>query len=180
MSKRLKELLLEVCKVFDKLKIPYALIGGCSAIYYGSPYITRDMDFVVVPESVDFELMQSLKKLGFEPTERYEAVEELRAFGQFVHKETSIVLHIFPEVDGFSLIEGIEINAAEASEDKIRICTLEDYLIMRASVWHDEDKQKAIVIVRAQGKNLNLDYLMKRAKEEKVTRRIKWLLKFQK
>ena len=46
-------------------------------------------------------------------------------------------------------------------------------------MWDDEDKQKAVVIVRSQGKNLNLDYLVKRAKEEKVTRRVKWLLKFQ-
>ena len=44
---------------------------------------------------------------------------------------------------------------------------------------NDEDKQKAIVMVRAQGKNLDPDYLMKRVKEERVTQRIKWLLKFQ-
>ncbi|PKP58582.1 MAG: hypothetical protein CVT89_02610 [Candidatus Altiarchaeales archaeon HGW-Altiarchaeales-2] len=166
--------------MFGEQKIPYALIGGCSAIYYGSPYITRDVDFVVVPEKIDFELMGYLKKLGFEPTEEYEKVEELGAFGQFVHKETNIVLHIFSMVGGFSLKEGIEINEAEYGKDKIKICTVEDYLIMRASVWYEEDKQKAIVVIRAQGKNLNPDYLMKRADEEKVTERIKWLLKFKK
>jgi len=180
MPKKLKELLLEVCKVFDKLGVPYALIGGYSAIYYGSPYITRDIDFVVVSERVDFELVRSLRELEFYPTEGYETVEELQAFGQFVHKETSIVLHIFPEVAGFSLGENIEINVVEINGNRIKVCSAEDYLIMRAAVWDDEDKQKAIVIVRAQGKNLNLDYLMKRAKEEKVTRRVKWLLGFQK
>ena len=179
MPKRLKELILEVCEIFDGLKIPYALIGGYSAIYYGSPYVTRDMDFVVIPERVSFELVQNLKELGFSPTEKYKTIEELQSFGQFVHKETGIVLHIFPEVDGFSLGEGIEINLAKIDDNRIRICTPEDYLIMRASAWDDEDKQKGIVIVRSQGKNLNLEYLMNRAKEEKVTRRVKWLLKFQ-
>ena len=180
MSKKLKELLLETCKIFDELKIPYALIGGYSAIYYGSPYITRDIDFVVVPERVDFELVRTLKKSGFYTTEDYKTLDELRAFGQFVHSETGIVLHIFPEVSGFSPGENIEINLVEINGNRINICSPEDYLIMRAAVWHEEDKQKAIVIVRAQGKNLDIDYLMKRAKEEKVTRRIKWLLGFQK
>ncbi len=178
MSKRLKDLLLEVCKIFDKLKIPYALIGGYSAVYYGSPYITRDIDFVVISEVVDFELVRNLEKSGFYTTEKYETVDELRAFGQFVHNETNIVLHIFPEVSGFSLGENIEINVVKINGNRISVCTLEDYLVMRASVWDDEDKQKAIVMIRAQGKNLDMDYLMKRAKEEKVTRKINWLLKF--
>jgi DNA polymerase elongation subunit (family B) len=90
------------------------------------------------------------------------------------------VLHFFGEVSGFKIKDGIKINESKIEGYPVNVCSAEDYLIMRASVWHEEDKQKAIVIVRAQGKNLNLDYLMKRAKEEKVTRRIKWLLKFQK
>jgi len=48
---------------------------------------------------------------------------------------------------------------------------VEDYLIMRASVWDEEDKQKAIVVVRAQRKNLNLNYLMKRAKDDEKSKR---------
>lgn len=156
------------------------MIGGYAAIYYGSPYITMDIDFVVVSGRVDFELVRALKKSGFYPTENYETLDELRAFRQFVHKETSIVLHIFPEVSGFSIGENIEINVVEINGNKIKVCSPEDYLIMRAALWRDEDKQKAIVIVRAQENSLNVDYLMKRKKEENVTRRVKWLPGFKK
>jgi hypothetical protein len=92
-----------------------------------------------------------------------------------MHKDTGIVLHIFPEVAGFRLSRGIELQIKEIEGKKINVCTPEDYLIMRASVWDDEDKLKAVVLARAQ-KKFNLYYLMRRAKEENVTDRIEWIL----
>jgi hypothetical protein len=171
----LKELLFNVCKIFEELGVPYALIGGYSAIIYGSPYITQDIDFVTAPEKLNFELLDKLKNIGLEPTEDYSDIEYFRCFGQFVHKDTGIVLHIFPEVAGFRLSRGIELQIKEIEGKKINICTPEDYLIMRASVWDDEDKLKAVVLARAQ-KKFNLNYLMRRAKEENVTDRIEWII----
>jgi len=166
--------------VFDELKIRYALIGGYAAIVYDSPYSTHDIDFTIMADNVTLDLLEHLKNSGWNPTEEYNEVRELLAFGQFIHKETGVVLHIFGEVSGFKIREGIKINKSEIDGYPVNVCSPEDYLIMRASVWYEEDKQKAIVVIRAQGKNLNPDYLMKRADEEKVTERIKWLLKFKK
>ncbi|ODS35733.1 MAG: hypothetical protein A7316_03375 [Candidatus Altiarchaeales archaeon WOR_SM1_86-2] len=177
---KLRKLIADTCEVFDKLSIEYALIGGYAAIVYDSPYITADIDFVVDADKVTLDLLKRLRDMGWNPTEEYSDAIELTAFGQFIHKDTGVVLHIFGDVPGFRIKEGVGLNKAKIEGYDVNVCSPEDYLIMRAAVWGDEDKQKAIVIVRAQGKNLNLDYLMKRAKEEKVTRRVKWLLGFQK
>ncbi len=158
------------------MHIPYALIGGYSAIIYGSPYTTQDIDFVAEPKQITVELLDKLKKIGLEPTEDYSDIEYLRSFGQFVHKDTGIVLHIFPEVAGFKIAGGIEIEIKELEGKQVKVCTPEDYLVMRATLWDDEDKLKAVVLARAQ-KKLNLNYLMRRAKEENVTKRIEWILK---
>ncbi|ODS42033.1 MAG: hypothetical protein MSIBF_01410 [Candidatus Altiarchaeales archaeon IMC4] len=170
---KLRELLSGVCEIFEEHNATYALIGGYSAVIYGSPYVTTDIDFVVDPKKIDFELLEKLKAIGLEPTENYDDIEKLRAFGQFVHK-TGMVLHIFPEVSGFKLVEGIQIEVKEFDGKKINVCSPEDYLIMRASVWYEEDKLKAIILIRAH-KDFDIGYLMKRAKEENVTERIKWI-----
>jgi len=177
---KLRKLIADTCRVFDELKIRYALIGGYAAIVYDSPYITDDIDFVIMADNVTLDLLDRLRDAGWDPTEEYNEAWELTAFGQFVHKDTGVVLHFFGEVSGFKIKDAIKINKSKIEGYPVNVCSPEDYLIMRAAVWHEEDKQKAIVIVRAQGKNLDIDYLMKRAKEEKVTRRIKWLLGFQK
>ena len=44
---KLRKLIADTCRVFDELRIEYALIGGYIAIVYDSPYITADIDFVV-------------------------------------------------------------------------------------------------------------------------------------
>jgi len=177
---KLRKLIADTSKVFDELKIRYALIGGYAAIVYNTPYITHDIDFVIMADNVTLDLLERLKDIGWNPTEEYNEAWELTAYGQFIHKDTCVVLHFFGEVAGFKIKEGIRINKSKIEDYNVNVCSPEDYLIMRAAVWDDEDKQKAVVIVRAQGKNLNLDYLMARAREEKVTRKIKWLLKFKK
>lgn len=171
----LKKLLVETCRVFNKLNIRYVLIGGYAGIIHGSPYTTADIDFVVVPEDVEIELVDELKKKGWVPTEKYDDVEELRAFGQFYHKDTNYPLHIFPEVAGFRIREDTRTEEIDVDGYPVRLCSAEDLIIMRLAVWEEEDKIKAIAVSMA--KELDLEYLKKRAKEEGVRDKLEWLLK---
>lgn len=170
----LKELLVDTAKVFDRLGIRYVLIGGYAGIIYGSPYTTGDIDFVVAEDDVKLDLINELRRIGWIPTEEYKDVEELRAFGQFYHKDAGYPLHIFPHVSGFEIKENIKIEEIEIDDYPIKICSPEDLVVMRLVVWDEEDKIKAIAVSLA--KELDLDYLKKRAKEEKVEDKLEWLL----
>lgn len=177
---RLKSLIVDTCDIFNKLRTEYALIGGYSAMVYGSPYITSDIDFILSKDKVNLNLVRELEKIGWRSTERYESINELQAFGQFAHKDLGVILHIFTEVGGFKLKPGIKINEIEFLDRIIKVCSPEDYLIMRAYTFDEEDKLRAIVLLKAQEKNLDMKYLIKRAKEEGVKERIEWLLKYAK
>jgi predicted nucleotidyltransferase len=171
----LKNLLVDTCKVFDKLKIRYALIGGYAGILYNSPYTTADIDFVVVSESVSLRLVEELKKIDWIPTEEYNDPEELRAFGQFYQKDEGYPLHILPHVAGFSLEKKVRISIIDVNGYEIKVCSLEDLIVMRLAVWTQEDKMKAAALLIAN--NLDKRYLEKRAREEKVLSRLQWLQK---
>ena len=170
----LRELLVETSKVFDGMGIGYALIGGYAGAVYGSPYATSDIDFVISEEGAGIELFDELKKVGWVPTEDYKDIQELLSFGQFYHKDLGFPMHIFSEVPGFRIREGIEISETRIDETSIKICSPEDLVIMRLAGWSDEDKLKAVALAKAT--ELDMDYLRKRAKEEGVGERLDWLL----
>jgi hypothetical protein len=169
----LRKLLVDTCKVFDKLKINYVLIGGYAGILYGSPYTTADIDYVVVSKDVSLKLIDELQKIGWVPTEDYRTEIELRAFGQFVHEPEGYPLHIFPQVDSYRLKKGVLTYELEVEGYPVKICSPEDLVLMRLAVWTDEDKAKAIALVLA--RKLDQKYLEKRAKEEKLEKRLVWL-----
>ena len=171
----LRKLLVETTKVFDKLRIKYVLIGGYAGILYNSPYTTADIDFVVVSESVSLQLVEDLKRVGWIPTEEYRELEELRAFGQFYFKDYGYPLHILPHAAGYSLEKAVRISVTEIDGYRIKVCSLEDLIIMRLAVWTDEDKMKAVALYLAN--KADLKYLEERAKEEKVLSRLHWLQK---
>jgi hypothetical protein len=170
----LKRLLVDTCKVFDRLRIDYVLIGGYAGILYGSPYTTADIDFVVVSEKVDLRMIEELAKVGWVPTEYYGKADELRAFGQFVYAKEGYPLHILPHVAGYKIREDMIRYEKDVDGYGIRICAPEDLIIMRLAVWSDIDKEKAICLALAN--KLDRKYLRKRAKEEKLEKRLEWLM----
>ncbi len=55
---RFRDLILDTCRLFNRLGVEYALIGGYTGILHGSPYMTTDLDFVVEDEGLDFDLLR--------------------------------------------------------------------------------------------------------------------------
>lgn len=171
----IKKLLVETCKIFDKLQIRYVLVGGYAGIIYGSPYTTADIDFVVLAEDVKLDLVDNLKKIGWIATEDYRGVNEIRAFGRFYYQDMGYPLHILPEVSGFRIDKGIRIRRINIDGYPIKVCSPEDFIIMRLAVWSEEDKIKAIAVYKAH--KVDMKYLKKRAEKERVVKRLDWLLK---
>jgi hypothetical protein len=51
MTKKLegpRELLIEIAKILDKLKIPYLVTGGIAVLIWGRPRFTADIDIINV------------------------------------------------------------------------------------------------------------------------------------
>ena len=171
----LRKLLVDTCKVFDGLGVDYVLIGGYAGILYGSPYTTADIDFVVVSEKVDLRLIEELGRVGWVPTEDYRKADELRAFGQFVYAKEGYPLRILPHVAGYRIKGDTRLYDKDIDGYSIKICSPEDLIIMRLAVWSVYDKEKAIALALAN--RLDMRYLRKRAKEEKLEKRLDWLMK---
>ncbi len=54
----LRELILAICRLFNRLGVEYALIGGYAGILHGLPYMTADLDFVVEDEGLDSNMLR--------------------------------------------------------------------------------------------------------------------------
>lgn len=61
--------LLDAASLFETLRIPYALIGGLAAMYYGRARFTEDVDFIAAAdhESVLAANPDAMRRFGFDP-----------------------------------------------------------------------------------------------------------------
>ena len=149
----LKKLLFGVCDVFEEMKVPYALIDGYSAVVHGAPCNNLDIGLVASPQNINAELIEKLKGIGLEPTANHDDIEHLHSFGQFVNKETGIVVHIFTEFRGVVPHEGVGTEVWEVDGKNIHVCNPARSVIMKASICARTDKVKTVVLSKSNEKN---------------------------
>jgi len=71
--KNLARALSELTKVFEGLKVPYAVMGGIAVRVYGIPRPTYDVDFTLALDRARLpELYRSVRELGYTVPEQYD------------------------------------------------------------------------------------------------------------
>ena len=145
----LKKLLFRVCDVFEEMKVPYALIDGYSAVVRGAPCNNLDIGFVVSLQNINKEFVEKMKGIGFELTANHDDIEHVHSFGQFVNKETGIVVHIFTDFRGVVPHEGVGTEIWEVDGKNIHVCNPLRTVIMKASICARTDRVKTVVLSKS-------------------------------
>ncbi|MCS4541879.1 MAG: hypothetical protein HY929_06125 [Euryarchaeota archaeon] len=172
----LEKLCMELSNKLNKLKLKYCVIRGYAGILYGSPAMTTDLDILI--EEFNEKFLTELKKIGWNLHPYNTTLFQIKTLGfaNFLNKKTPVWLHVFEKVPGLE-IDKIRINKKRMNHTLINVASKEDCIISLLKTWDSSrlEPQKALYLMRL-GK-IDLKYLTKRAKEENVLIRLKWLLK---
>ena len=167
-------------KAIDALnesKVKYVVIGGIAAIFYGRARTTMDLDVVILVKEGEIEkLANSLRKNKFEA--------DLDEIKRSLKEKTHIT--IFLKNSPYRIdLKGIYTSLDQASIRRRRKIKLfgrnvwiespEDIVIAKLVYGSQQDLEDAKAILIKQ--KLDLNYLFKRAKEEKVFKKLKRLMK---
>lgn len=163
-------------KALNESKVKYVIIGGVAAIYYGRPRSTMDLDLVVqLKENEMKRVVESLLKNGFEAK-----IEEIQ--GALREKTHATV---FLKNSPYRLdLKGVYSSLDEASIKKRRRARLfgvpawieraEDVVVAKIAYGSETDLEDAKAVLLNQ--ELDMEYLFKRAREERIIRKLKKLL----
>jgi len=170
-------------RALDHYGIPYAIVGGIAASYYGEIRLTRDLDVAV---KISMENMENLVEL-FE-LESFTPIEHLTAF-ELVEKPTlylidqrnqvRIDLHINPKgltLDRETLKRRRQINLGHGW-GKLWLVSLEDLIIMKIASGRPIDLMDIEHMVARNLNTLDWEYLTGRAAKFNVQLEIRELAK---
>lgn len=178
------ELLKIITTFLQENKIPYMITGAWSAIYYGRPRASHDIDFVLELTGGKFKsALGAFKKLPntfFVQTESIKEAIHQKSMFNVIHLPTAL------KFDFWILTDDEFDKARFARREKVKIlnqfmemATAEDTILQKLK-WYEMGKiEKHLVdaafVYQVQKKNLDFDYLTKWSKKlnlEKYRRRL--------
>lgn len=159
----------------EKAKVKYAIIGGVAAIFYGRPRTTVDLDVVVLIEEIE-EFCKLLKKEGFEiKREEFEKLLEEKQHITIFLKNSPFRVDlkgIYSSLDEASLKRRRKVKIFEKNA---WVESPEDLIVAKLVYGSTQDLEDVRAILLRQ-KKLNWRYLKKRAREEKVFKKLEKIL----
>lgn len=165
-----RSLLVNIAKIFDKLKLPYLVTGGMAVLVWGRPRFTADIDIVVEIKPSDVEgLVQALKDLGQAGYIDGDVVNEtVRRGGEFnfIDGTTGVKVDFWvSNNDIFDLSRFKRRSAKKILRQKIYFTSPED-LILSKLKWFKESRsnrhlEDAESVLKISGKDLDFKYLRK-------------------
>lgn len=165
-----RELLKNVARIFEKLKLLYLVTGGMAVLVWGRPRFTADIDIVVEIKPPDVKwLVKALKELG-----KYGYIDEemaddiVRRGGEFnfIDGTTGVKVDFWISDNGkFDLSRLKRRVAKEILGQKIYFISPED-LILSKLKWYKESRsnrhlEDAESVLKISGSDLDMGYLEK-------------------
>ncbi|MHA1995822.1 MAG: hypothetical protein ACW97Z_14840 [Candidatus Hodarchaeales archaeon] len=178
-----EEMLLNVTKYLHSKKIPYAVVGGFSAIVWGRGRSTYDIDIIVDQKNLnlkEFTIFLRTKDLSTSELELQEAFNELSH--ATIHTSDSSVYRI--DLQGvYSSLDRETIETAKEityKGQKIRFGSPENLIAHKLHFGSDRDLEDALVVFIAQEQSLDLDYLVLLSSKLGVGKKLERLLEIAK
>lgn len=163
-----RELLKNVAKIFEQLKIPYLVTGGMAVLVWGRPRFTADIDIVIEIKPSDVKgLVNALRSLGQAGYIDEDVADEMARKGgefNFIDGITGIKVDFWvSNNEAFDLARFKRRYAKEILGQKIYFTSPED-LILSKLKWFKESKsnrhlEDAESVLKISGKDLNISYL---------------------
>lgn len=179
-------LLIEISKILDELKIPYAVTGGFAVVIWGKPRYTADIDIIV--EFTDKNIRPFSKKLLAIDKDVYadedmmrEALEYNGEFN-FIHPETGLKVDFFvQENNPYNVLKIKRAILRNIQGQPIPFVSPED-LILSKLMWSKESmSQKQMEDIKSVMKNpkikLDVKYLKNWATKQETIKILEKLIK---
>ncbi|MBA4336618.1 hypothetical protein C0416_02480 [bacterium] len=169
-----RELLKNIVRIFDQLKLTYSVTGGMAVLIWGRPRFTADIDIVIEigPSDVKglVKALMDLNKSGY--IDEDTANEIVRRGGEFnfIDGTTGIKVDFWVSDNGeFDLSRLKRRVAKEILGQKVYFVSPED-LILSKLKWYKESRsnrhlEDADSILKISGEDLDKNYLDKWAKK---------------
>ncbi|PIU03431.1 hypothetical protein COT44_03235 [Candidatus Shapirobacteria bacterium CG08_land_8_20_14_0_20_39_18] len=171
------ELFIEITSFFNKAKIPYMITGAWSAIFYGRPRASHDIDFVVELYNQDtWRVLEALKELPEDFSVQEEDIREaikIKSVFNIIHLPTLLKIDIW-------LLKDEEFDRSRFKRRKqvkilgqlMWMVSAEDTILQKLR-WYQMGKiEKHLVdaafVYQIQQKNLDKKYLVSWAEKLKV------------
>jgi hypothetical protein len=158
-----EKMLLCVSKYLNSNKVPYAVVGGFSAIVWGRGRSTYDIEIIVDHKNLNIKEFVSFlrsKKLSTSVFDLQEAFKELSH--ATIHTTDSSVYRI----DLKGIYSSLDRETIETSRkiifqgQKIQFGSPENLIAHKLHYGSDRDLEDALVVLIAQERSLDLDYLV--------------------
>ncbi|MBU4306948.1 MAG: nucleotidyltransferase [Candidatus Aminicenantes bacterium] len=155
--------LLRILKIFHRLEIPFALVGGHAVAAWGAVRATRDIDFLaaVLPDQI-IELVNKFKKAGFkvdyrkgdegDPVQGVIGLESMKAEDA---EPVEIILGIKKMPTGiFERARQILFLGME-----VPVTSPEDLIVLKCLAAGPVDLEDARTIFKIMNKKMDMEYL---------------------
>jgi len=173
------DLVLRLIALFDRLAIPYMLVGSYSSNYYGRPRLTKDADFVVV---VSAEQLSGLSvQLGpdfhMDTQASFETVTMTRRH-VIIHPATAFKLELFALTDDAHDQERFRRRQVVDFEGHpVRLPTAEDVIVQKLRWGRPKDLEDVRDVLAVQMPvNLDMAYVSRWCEVHGTSARLSQLL----
>lgn len=163
-----RDLLVQVAKILDKLKIPHIVSGGMAVFVWGKPRFTADIDIVVELKEIDLarlqKALQLLHEAGYIDLEMMKDALKHRGQFNFIDGATGVKVDFYiARKDDFGLSCLHRGRREEVNGYKVNFISPEDLILIKLK-WHKEgDSAKQIEdvksILKISGYKLDKKYL---------------------
>jgi len=167
--------LVEISTLLTTAGIPYCLVGGYAVAVHGIPRHTADIDFLVaLPAEKTGYFTSLLRNKGYKV--RHNKADLLDPLGDVFFIQTEIPVQLICAKYQHHLAAIERAVLIDYSGQKIRVITPEDLIIFKLKAGAPRDLWDAENLL-AFNQNLDLEYLLNVAKELRVERRLKSVIK---
>ncbi len=161
---------LDAAALFERLGVPYVLVGGMATIVYGEPRSTLDVDFAAHMNADQARRLPSLAAPLFlvQSESALEAALQHSMFSM-IHAESyvKIDVHVAPRtgIHRLEIERGRWQRLGPGQPDEIRIATPEDLLLQKLRWFADADEtsqkqwRDVLGILKTRGHSLDFTYL---------------------
>lgn len=163
-----RDLLVQVAKILDKLKIPHIVSGGMAVFVWGKPRFTADIDIVVELKEIDLPQLQKtlalLHKAGYIDLDMMKDALKHRGQFNFIDGATGIKVDFYiAQKNDFSTSALNRRRREEINGYKVNFISPEDLILIKLK-WHKEgDSAKQLEdvksVLKISGDKLDKKYL---------------------
>jgi len=149
----------KVCQVFEKHKVPYALVGGYAVALHGAPRGTMDIDFIVKMNEEIYERVEAaLKIIGLQPRLPVKAKEVFQFRREYIEKRNMVAWSFVNPLQPFEIVDIIitenldDFSSVEKqlATTKVKVISKRDLIKMKEKAGREQDKIDAEALRRTQ------------------------------